>query len=156
MRIVVRFRELLTGLAKDSQVQVTPQNLSRPGFKFASLVVFASVLLVVIATSHDLYAATITAASCNAADVQTAMNRAAAGDTVSIPAGTCRWTTVVTWSAPANVILKGAGSTSILGGNDQTIIIDNYRPQADVYYTAGSFLQIGVETGSFRMQGITF
>jgi len=39
-------------------------------------------------TTRSAFAATVTAASCSAADVQTALNRAAAGDTVSIPAGT--------------------------------------------------------------------
>jgi len=156
MRIVVRFRNLLMGLAKDSRAHVTPQNPFRSIFKFVTLAVCALITLGFF-TRVDAFAATISAASCNAADVQTALNRAASGDTVSIPAGTCRWTTSVTWNAPPNVILKGAGSTSVVGGNDQTVIIDNYRPNAaDVYHTAGPLLTIVPNaTGTFRMQGIT-
>jgi len=69
---------------------------------------------------------TYTAATCNAADVQAMMNLATAnGDIVQIPTGSCTWTTPVSWSAPPNAILKGAGSTSIVGGGDVTVITDH-------------------------------
>ena len=95
-------------------------------------------------------AATWTAASCSASDVQTAMNKAAAGDTVAIPA--CNsgvgWTTAVSWNPPPNVTLTGAGATAE-GGGDQTVIIDNYAANA-------SLLSIIIpSTGVFRMTGIT-
>jgi hypothetical protein len=95
-------------------------------------------------------AATRTAASCNVNDVQAAINQAAAGDTVVIPAGTCRWTTSVSWNAPANVTLQGAGSETVLGGGDATVIIDDYSsnsPLLRLYPNA---------SGTFRMYGITF
>ena len=57
-------------------------------------------------------AATRTAATCNSGDVQTAVNSAQAGDTVVIPAGICSWTTPVSWTAPANVVLQGSGTTA--------------------------------------------
>src|ERR1700746_932530 len=70
-------------------------------------------------------AATISAQSVQASDVQTALNRARAGDTVVIPGGSANWTQGVTWNAPANVTLKGVG-TSHTGGGDQTAVTDNY------------------------------
>jgi hypothetical protein len=71
------------------------------------------------------HAATITAASCSPAAVQTALNQAAAGDTVRIPAGTCSWTSAVSWNAPANVTVLGAGNLSVQGGGDATVFVDN-------------------------------
>ena len=93
-------------------------------------------------------AATISAQSVQASDVQTALNRARAGDTVVIPGGSANWTQGVTWNAPANVTLKGAG-TSDTGGGDQTVITDNYASGHALLD-----LQIG-STGVFRMTGIT-
>src|SRR6516164_11049949 len=78
-------------------------------------------------------AATINAASCSQTVVQAALNSAHAGDTVSIPSGTCTWTTSVSWTAPPNVILMGAGNQSIKGGGDVTTIVDNIdRSAGDV------------------------
>jgi hypothetical protein len=91
---------------------------------------------------------TITAATCGATDVQTAMNQAAAGDTVAIPAGQCSWSTPVYWSAPPNVTLQGAG-TSAVGGGDVTVITDNYANRQPL-------LRITTDnTGTFRMTGFT-
>jgi len=79
----------------------------------------------VLAASH-VSAATYTASSCSQAAVQSAVNSAADGDTVVVPAGTC------TWSAPLSIssktiTLKGAGSgsggTKIQhGGGDHTLV----------------------------------
>lgn len=91
----------------------------------------------------------IVADSLDPADVQDAMDLASAGDTVQLPAGTGNWTSNVTWTAPANVTLMGAG-TSAAGGGDQTIIIDDFN-------SASPLLSITVSaTGAFRMTGITF
>lgn len=59
---------------------------------------------------------TVTATSCNLSDVQHAVNQANAGDTVSIPAGTCIWTSTLMVNTAINLL----GSTS-----DPTLIIDN-------------------------------
>ena len=101
--------------------------------------------------SATALAATRTASTCNVNDVQTAMTSAAAGDTVVIPAGTCTWTTAVSWTAPANVTVMGAG-TSAVGGGDVTVIIDNITRGNDV-------AALGITTnasGTFRLTGITF
>jgi len=112
---------------------------------------FLIILLCVLCDYQEALAATINASSCSASDVQTAMNSASAGDTVVIPAcsGGTSWTTQVSWTAPANVTLKGAG-TSAVGGGDQTVIVDDYNANAKL-------LKITVSsTGTFRMTGITF
>jgi hypothetical protein len=108
-----------------------------------------TLLAVVLLSAGDrLNAAAITALSCNASDVQAALNRASIGDTVNIPAGTCQWTTAVTWTAPANVTLSGAGTTAI-GGGDRTVIVDAYN-------STRPLLAIDVSViGTFRMTGFT-
>jgi hypothetical protein len=93
-------------------------------------------------------AATITAASGSSSDVQTAINLAVSGDTVSIPTGTSSWTAGIAWTAPANVTLKGAG-TSVTGGEDKTVIIDNIA-------SGDAVMNIDIATsGVFRITGIT-
>src|SRR5262249_5353049 len=52
--------------------------------------------------------ATINAANCSQATVQQAINSASTGDTVSVPAGACTWSTTVT-IAGKNITLSGAG-----------------------------------------------
>ena len=101
--------------------------------------------------SVNVTAGTINASSCGASDVQSALNRASPGDTVQLPAGTCSWSSGVSLNAPANVTLKGAGSTNVMGGGDKTIIVDNYRA------TNGALLKVNVNSsGLFRMTGLTF
>ena len=58
-------------------------------------------------------AATYTAASCNAIDVQKAINSAAQGDAVIIPAGTCTWTSGIAISGKG-ITVSGQGSGSIV------------------------------------------
>jgi hypothetical protein len=105
--------------------------------------------LLVTLTAALSGASTITAASCSAGDVQAALNQASAGDTVMIPAGTCSWTSPISWDAPANVTVLGAGSLTTVGGGDATVIIDNYASESPL---------IGISTsasGTFRLAGIT-
>ena len=90
--------------------------------RVAAAAVFGSLLSEAI----NLGASSITAASCSASDVQAALNQAHAGDTVNIPAGTCHWTTGLLWTAPANVTIRGAGDSS-LGGGDRTVIVDDFE-----------------------------
>lgn len=91
----------------------------------------------------------ITAASCNKSDVQAALDRASAGDTIYIPAGTCTWTSGLVWTAPANVTLQGAGNPSTLGGGDATIIVDNYESTSPLLNIVTN------ATGTFRIAGLT-
>jgi hypothetical protein len=113
--------------------------------------IVAALLFAVPGSAHA-QSKTISAATCNAADVQRAIGQASAGDTVLIPAGTCTWSTTVTWTAPANTTLRGAGNESIVGGGDATVIIDDLNRQS---YDAG-VLEISVNsTGTFRLMGLT-
>jgi len=95
-------------------------------------------------------AATITAASCSQADVQTALKSAADGDTVAIPAGTCAWTSTVTYTVVGSLTIQGAGSQTTVGGGDVTVLIQNVP-------TGNAMLVVNTITGaSFRLTGITF
>ena len=75
-------------------------------------------------------AAALTAASCALADVQAAVNSAAAGDTVNVPAGNCSWTDRLTITK--GVILHGAGigQTVIKAETDPLLdyALINYNP----------------------------
>jgi hypothetical protein len=71
------------------------------------------VLVQVTVSVKEAQAATVTAASCNQADVQSAVNSAQNNDTVIIPAGNCTWsrtypTFYVEWSNK-NIHIKGSG-----------------------------------------------
>jgi len=71
-------------------------------------------------------AQTVRASSCNAKDVQKALNSVKAdGAIVNIPAGSCHWTTIVTYNQAYSTTIQGAGAQTPGGGIDQTIIYDN-------------------------------
>lgn len=56
----------------------------------------------------------ITAVSCKATDIQSAINQAAAGDTVAVPAGTCSWSgSGINVAKPITVAGAGKASTLI-------------------------------------------
>jgi hypothetical protein len=65
-----------------------------------------------VANAHT---ATVDAASCSASDVQSAIDAASDGDTVSIPSGTCTWSSAVDIpnTKGLTVIGAGEGSTNI-------------------------------------------
>jgi hypothetical protein len=83
-----------------------------------------------LSTLSGAGAQTINAASCSSAAVQTAFNAVTASTTsVTIPAGSCAWTTQVTLTVPSGnttLSIQGAGSLSATGGGDVTVITDNY------------------------------
>lgn len=108
------------------------------------------IVLALLITFLDatLMAATITAESLSPAHVQAAMDLAEAGDTVQLPAGTANWTSGIDWTAPANVTLRGAG-TSATGGGDQTVIQDNIASDSRLMLITVN------SAGVFRMTGIT-
>ena len=84
-----------------------------------ALKVAFSVLVLAVLVSTTTKAATYTARSCNTADVQSAINSAAEGDTVTIPAGTCTWTSGVTISGKG-ITLAGAGSGRVIAYTSDT------------------------------------
>lgn len=114
-------------------------------------------LALFICTVYRAEAQTVTAASCNASDVQAAFNAVTSSTTtVNIPAcsGGQSWTTQVTLTIPSGsttLSVIGAGSLTTTGGGDQTVIVDNYASN-------NSLLVITTNSNSaahFRLAGIT-
>jgi hypothetical protein len=74
---------------------------------------YSFVLLFAVIGMYQVHAATINAASCSQADVRTAIDRANSGDIVSVPTGTCAWSTTASYTPSVSVTkaitLKGAG-----------------------------------------------
>jgi hypothetical protein len=68
------------------------------------------------------FATTHPAATCSTADVQNAINSAASGDTVTIPAGTCVWSSGVTLSGKG-ITISGQGSGRIVAYSSNTLAI---------------------------------
>ena len=87
------------------------------------------------------HAATITAASCSQANVQSAVNSAADGDTVMVPTGSCTWSNPVTLSNSKGVslICQAAGSCAI-------------TPSGDAIYMEPS----GINNKLYRISGFKF
>jgi len=82
----------------------------RMAFRFLILIIMPAILLMLVSPSA-IFASTYTAASCSQADVQSVINVALDGDTINIPAGSCTWTTSVTWT-DKNINVIGAGQGS--------------------------------------------
>lgn len=93
----------------------------------------------------DVEAATINAATCNSADVQSAIQTAANGDTVTIPNGTCTWTTGVAISSKA-VKVRGGGSGRIIARSESNVPIDTgtkiFTTQAGLEIIGGQVLRV--------------
>jgi hypothetical protein len=106
------------------------------------------VILAIALSCSTVQAAIRTALDPGPAAVSNALQLATAGDTVEIPAGSSNWTYGITWVAPANVTIRGAG-TAAIGGGGQTIIKD--------YITNGTrLLSVVATNGGFRLSGISF
>lgn len=73
----------------------------------------ALLLMGICGLAHSSWAVTINAVSCSQADVQNALNSAASGDTISVPAGNCAWAAGISFSK--GIKLCGAGSGGFVG-----------------------------------------
>jgi hypothetical protein len=102
--------------------------------------------------SEELEADTVTA-DCERTTVQNAINAVTDSNddgytVVEIAAGTCDWSAQLTWTAPADAVLRGQGDDT-LGGGDVTVIVDDFA-------TSSSLMAITTNaSGSFRMHGLT-
>ena len=87
-------------------------SMLRLGSVFLCLIALASVPLTADAT-------TIQATSCSVSDMQAAIDRAATGDTVSVPAGSCDWGSARLFIKGKNISVQGAGIdvTTITGSS---------------------------------------
>jgi hypothetical protein len=102
----------------------------------------------VLGTSIPAWAATITAASCSWADVESAVGKAVDGDKVVVPAGTC------TWAKPLfiqNKILTLQGA-----GIGQTVLIDGTSKQFDANFNVSMLVIQAKVGGTTRVTGFTF
>ena len=108
------------------------------------------VLLLSTFFSASAPAATRTAASCSTSDVQTAINSAVGGDTVTIPAcSQTNWSSTLTITK--GITLQGAGDT----GGSQTILGDNVDKGGAGCSGGGPIIDWNVNApNSFRMTGI--
>jgi len=106
---------------------------------------------------------TYTAASCNESDVSAAIAaeqaKAADGDIISIPAGTCTWSggSGIAVNFHNSVTIQGAGAQYATAGgagtagSDSTVIIDNLTYNGN---PSAGFLITTVSGKSFRLTGI--
>jgi hypothetical protein len=74
------------------------------------------------ATCWEAEAQTVSATSCGSSDVQTAINNATEGQTVTIPAGKCTWTSGVTISGKG-ITVSGSGAGRIIAYSSDTLSI---------------------------------
>jgi len=111
--------------------------------------------LFLVALSGAAKAQTINAVTCNASDVQAAINSAPEGGTVTIPAGTCTWTSGVTISGKG-IAVQGAGTSRViavsstpltLGTGSQTLSVVGADPGTTLAISAGTTLELE-ETGT--------
>ena len=108
--------------------------------KSALLVIF---LVGLFSSIPELYAANQTATSCSKTDVSTAITNASPGDTVTVPAGSCTWSSTLNISKGITLIGAGVGKTTITNGTSGGYII-SYTPS-----------NIASNSG-FRVSGFTF
>ena len=106
--------------------------------KLAQYILIAFLLNIV--GNIETQAATITARSCSNSDIQSAINSASSGDTVSVPAGNCTWTDSVSIPSTKGITIQGAGigMTNIVLGPT----------------TAGFMLAVG-DKSLYRITGFT-
>ncbi len=117
--------------------------------------------VVAITVPFSAKAQTINAKSCSSSDVQAALNSVTSStQTVTIPAGTCSWSSKVSFNVPSSstsLTIQGMSSTtgncgtSPCTATDSTVIVDNYSG-------TDSVLNIGSGNASslLRVTGITF
>lgn len=124
--------------------------------------------LLILFCAAPAFSATQNAASCSVADITTAIAAASAGDTVSVPAGDCSWTTTLT--IDKGIILSGAGTgdsgTNITSGGANGYITFNANVNgwrvtgmsfetANANYAAIQYVGNGNSTG-WRIDGCKF
>jgi hypothetical protein len=104
-------------------------------------------LALATAAVSPVYAATITASSCASYAIQSAINAAANGDTVSVPAcsGTT-WTSDVTVPAAKGITLRGAGAASTVIQSGYSLILNTSASNAPVRVTGFKFVRTNTAT----------
>jgi len=115
-----------------------------------------------------VHAATFTAVSQLAADVQSAINKAASGDTVVVPAGTVTWDlTGITIPSTKAITLDGTGVTVVRGFSTSTFLAVTTNATAMTRITGFTFNEVtngsdvidiggGFANARFRIDHCTF
>jgi hypothetical protein len=75
----------------------------------------------------EVNAATRAAASCSYADVSSAVTAASPGDTVTVPAGSCTWSSTLAITKGISLLGAGTGNTTIANGMTNNFLI-TYNP----------------------------
>ena len=124
------------------------------------------ILLVLLPS--PLFAGTYTAASCNYSDVNAVINgpthTLAAGDTITIPSGTCTWTSQLNVTVPnatsSSVVTTIQGQTTCTGSGDPAqnnlACTDGTTITDDVSGNNPALSIVVNATGAFRLTGLTF
>jgi hypothetical protein len=124
------------------------------------------ILLVLLPS--PLFASTYTAASCNYSDVNAVINgpthTLAAGDTITIPSGTCTWTSQLNVTVPnatsSSVVTTIEGQTTCTGSGDPAqnnlACTDGTTITDDVSGNNPALSVVLNATGEFRLTGLTF
>lgn len=120
---------------------------------------FLLCLCILAAASASAHAATISATSCSQPDVAAAVASAARGDTVTIPSGSCTWTSPVVISK--GMILQGAGQdfTVITASNSNFFLINGDGTAfrlTSMGFTGSGGIFIDGRFSSFRMDHVKF
>jgi hypothetical protein len=105
----------------------------------SSKVVMVVIFIALITFVSTLNAAVISAASCSAGDINTAISRASTGDTVSVPPGNCTWT--------ANITIPDSKKLQILGAGIDVTTVKN---------TGGTSYKMSLCGSGSRITGFTF
>ena len=92
------------------------------GFGMAAKRITLAFLALLIGASLQVDAQTITAASCNASDVQAAITSAGRNGTVNVPAGSCTWSSPVTITTGLTLNGAGVGSTVITSSGGSQLL----------------------------------
>ncbi len=101
----------------------------------------SAVLVSTLVWMRPARADTIDAASCSQADVQSAIDAAANGDTVSVPAGTCSWSALSIPSSKGMTLAGAGGDATTIDGVGAVSVSSNATTSTRV--TGFSFTGIG-------------
>ena len=104
-------------------------------------------LVVWLASVGTSRAATVTAASCSSAAVQTAINAAVTGDTVIIPNGSCTWSSGITISSSKGVVLLGQSLAGVVITNNVSGTAISVKESSTVHIEIGRMTISGNSSG---------
>src|SRR5882724_3293127 len=113
-------------------------------------------VLLILSSGFLCHAATIDAASCSQANVNTAIAAASAGDTVVIPSGSCTYTTSAgnTPSVNINKAITVQGQTTCTGRADTLACTDN-TTIIDATGTGSGEDPFQISSSNARLSGVT-